>query len=353
MLDGKNATRMILGTLTCIGMIGCANLGERKAPTSYSAAAADKRGNDVPLVPVPPPPRSGMVDSRSLAPVPPMPPAQAPSSPNPQPPPITQVAAPADPVPMNPVVKASAPTLTPSPTPALVQVPTTPAQLYKAAVDAYNPIDSYIARMTRREQVNGVNKPEEVMLFKFRKNPWSVYFKWVGETGRGREAVYVKGLHEDKIHSLLAAGDVPFTPAGKRFSVAHDSFFVRSASRHPITEAGFGSCLTHVAALVQAAEKGDTSKGTVKVLGRQVRNDYPEPLDILEHVIPAGFEQGLPRGGRRLYGFGVENHLPVLVIAFDHKGDEVEFYRYDRLQFPATLDEDDFNPDRLWPNVKP
>ena len=59
--------------------------------------------------------------------------------------------------------------------------------------------------MRRREQINGKDKPEEVMLFKFRKQPRSVYFKWIGPAGNGREAIWVDGQHESKLHTLLAA----------------------------------------------------------------------------------------------------------------------------------------------------
>src|SRR5262249_19521642 len=66
-------------------------------------------------------------------------------------------------------------------------------RLFKQADDECAALDSYICRMTRREQVNGASKPEEMMLFKFRKQPFSIYFKWIGNEGKGREVVYVKG----------------------------------------------------------------------------------------------------------------------------------------------------------------
>jgi hypothetical protein len=56
----------------------------------------------------------------------------------------------------------------------------------------------------------------------------------------------------------------------------------------------------------------------------------------------------LPRGGRRLYCFDPDSHLPLLVITRNDQGQEVEFYRYDRLQTPVKLDADDFNPDKVW-----
>src|SRR5262249_58892648 len=83
-------------------------------------------------------------------------------------------------------------------------------RLYRDAVMAYAKQGSYIARLRRRESVPGRAKPEEVLLFKFREQPWSVHFKWLGDEGKGREVVYVRGQGDDKLHILTAAGDIPF-----------------------------------------------------------------------------------------------------------------------------------------------
>src|SRR6266852_5409842 len=112
--------------------------------------------------------------------------------------------------------------------------------LYREAAERYAKVDSYIVRLTRREQINGKDKPEEILLFKFRKEPWSVYFKWLGTESKGREVIYVRGHYENKIHTLLAACDIPLMPAGKRFAVTPDSPFVHSSTRHSIQEAGIG-----------------------------------------------------------------------------------------------------------------
>jgi hypothetical protein len=209
-------------------------------------------------------------------------------------------------------------------------------------------MDSYIARLTRREMVKDKMQPEEVLLFKFRKAPWSVYFKWLGKEGQGREVLYVKDRYENKIHTLLAAGDVPFVPAGKRMAVALDNVFVRSASRHPITQAGIGASVERLGGLLRALEHGDRTGGTLTGLGAVARPEFPRPLQMVEHLIPAGAEPALPRGGRRLYGFDPESALPVLVQTHDDRGQEVEYYLYDRLQYPVKLDNDDFDPDKLW-----
>ncbi len=221
-------------------------------------------------------------------------------------------------------------------------------RLHRLASDRYDGIDSYIARLTRREQVRGENKPEELMLFKFRKEPWSVYFKWLGPAGRGREVIFVNGKYENKIHTLLAAGDMPLAPAGKRLALPPDSILVRSASRHPVTEAGLGASIGRLGRVIEAVDRGDQRKGTLNDLGLISRPEFARPVPAVEHILPPGLDPNLPRGGRCLYCFNPENNLPVLVSMRDHLGQEVEYYFYDLIQFPVRLDDNDFDPDKMW-----
>ncbi len=307
---------------------------ELRIPASAVAGAAP----EIPVVPVPPPPRGG--DRKpAIQPVSAQGPALTPvPSPPPPPAPPPAAAAPVTPPPAAPSA-ATSPGATP-----------TARQLVQQAAERYAGIDSYIARLTRREQVNGKSQPEEVLLFKFRKEPWSVYFKWLGTTGQGREVVYVKNQYENKLHTLLAAGDHPLMGAGKRMSLPIDSIFVRNASRHPITEAGIGASVERLGRLLDAAEHGDKRGGTLTVLPAQNRPEFDKPVWVIEHTLPpgGGFDPSLPRGGRRLYVFDPDSKLPLLVTAVDDRGQEVEYYRYDRLQYPVKLDNDDFNPDKLW-----
>jgi hypothetical protein len=297
-----------------------------RIPASAVAAASP----DIPVVPVPPPPLGG--DRKpTIQPVA----AQGPSLTPPPPPP------PPSATPVTPPAAPAAPATSPGATP-------TVRQLVQQAAERYAGIDSYIARLTRREQVGGKNQPEEVLLFKFRKEPWSVYFKWLGKTSQGREVVYVKDQYENKLHTLLAAGDNPLLGAGKRMALATDSIFVRNASRHPITEAGIGASIERLGRLLDALEHGDKRGGTLTLLGAQNRPEFGKPAWVVEHVLPPGQDPSLPRGGRRLYGFDPDSKLPLLVTAVDDRGQEVEYYSYDRLQYPVKLDNDDFNPDKLW-----
>jgi hypothetical protein len=220
--------------------------------------------------------------------------------------------------------------------------------IYREAQDRYDSVDSYIVRLVRREQINGKDKPEEVMLFKFRKNPWSVYFKWLGTESKGREVVFAPGRYENKIHTLLAAGDIPFMPAGKRFAVAPDSPLVLSSSRHPIQRAGIGTLIESFGKLLSETDRNRQGQGPLKYLGLIQRPEFTHPCEAVEQTIVTGADPQSPRGGHRLWVFDPELKFPVLVITQDDTGHEVEYYCYDRFEFPVHLDEDDFNPDKLW-----
>jgi hypothetical protein len=219
--------------------------------------------------------------------------------------------------------------------------------LHQQAAARYAGIDAYVVQLRRREQVHGRDKPEELIRFKFRKQPWSVALKWIGSEGQGREVVYVKGQYENKIHTLLARGDMPFAPAGKRIALAPDSIFVRSASRHAITEAGLGNLIERFGQVLEATEKNPQAFGTLKYQGLLKRPEFEGQLEAAEQIIPPGVEPHLPRGGRRLWLFDPATHFPAGVLTWDDKSHEVEFYSYEQLQYPVQLDPDDFNPERL------
>jgi hypothetical protein len=236
--------------------------------------------------------------------------------------------------------------LTPAPAPRLAAV--TARQLYKTASERAATMDSYIVRLTRREMIKDKMNPEEVLLFKFRKNPWSVYLKWLGKEGQGREVVYVRGRYEGKIHTLLAAGDIPLMPAGRRMALLPDSFLVRSACRHPITEAGIGASIDRIGAVLAANERGDRRLGTMTLLADVRRPEFNRPVNALEHRFPPGYDTSLPRGGKRTYFFDPASGLPMLISTVDERGAMVEYYRYDRLLTGVKLDDSDFDPDTLW-----
>lgn len=220
-------------------------------------------------------------------------------------------------------------------------------QLYRKAAEQVAPMDSYVLRLKRREVANGRQKPEEIILFKFRREPFSVFLKWLGNEAKGREVVYVKGQYDNKIHTRVAAGDALLVPAGTVISLAVDSPLVKSSSRHPITQAGLEHFVERFGLLVDAVEK-KTYPGSVRYLGLLRRPEFEHQVEGVLQTIPAGAEASLPRGGQRLWFFDTRHHLPALMVTQDETGQEVEYYCHDRIEFPVSLDGDDFNPQQLW-----
>jgi hypothetical protein len=339
------------------------------APAPASPAPAPSIRSAQPALPP-----AAAPDSVSSPPTPfnPVPPVPRTAGPAPQTPPVPSTSQPPPKViddglgsqggPVNPQptlretvpVPAAMPPQREVPTPTTPPAPLKPAdaraklwQLYKQAAEQYDGIDAFTARLRRREQVKGKDNPEELLLFRFRKQPFSVYMKWIGPVATGREVVYVQGAYENKIHTRLSKAD-SFLMAGKRISLAPDSPMVRDSGRHSITEAGFGSLITRFGRLLEAIDKGDTRFGTLTYLGSQTRPEFKQSLEGAEQVIPAGADPQLPGGGRRLVLFDPASHLPVLISTRDDKGHEVEYYVYEEIQYPVRFTDDDFNPDRLW-----
>ncbi len=213
-------------------------------------------------------------------------------------------------------------------------------------------LDAYACRIRRREAIAGQPKPEELMVAKFRKEPYSVYFQFLGPEAKGREVVYVQGQHGNLIHTLTAAGDIPLVPGGSRFKIAPDSLLVKNKTRYPITEAGVGPLVERFGKLVQAVERGDARAGTVKYLGQAKRTEFEHKVEVVLHTIPPGWETQLSLGGKRLWCFDPGHGLPVLIVTYDDANREVEYYCHDRFEFPEHFRDDEFNPEKLWPQKK-
>ncbi len=224
-------------------------------------------------------------------------------------------------------------------------------ELYRLACQRYATVDGYIARLRRREQVGGKAGKEEIILLKFRKEPWSVYLRWIGSEAKDRQVVYVKNQYGNKIHTLTSISDSPIGAlgAGKHIPMAPDHPMVRARSRYPITETGVGAMIDRYSWILESCERGANRFGTLRYLGPLKRPEFDTPVEAVMQQIPPGVEPGLPDGGQRFWFFNTtSSHFPVLTIAQDNRGVEVEYYCYDNFLFPEHFRDDEFDPDRLF-----
>jgi hypothetical protein len=281
-----------------------------------------------------------------------LPPAQ--QQPPAQPPPQTAQPTPPQPRPaqdVKPAVVSTPPTSVPvstgSPTPPAGNSPL--RTLHRVCAERYATIDSYIVSLRRREVNNGSKQPEEELMLKFRKEPWSVYFKWLGKAYNGREVVFVKGRYSNQMHILMGANEGFLRPKGKRVDISPDDPMVKSNSRHSITEAGIGNMIERFGNLLDTDDTtSDPRAKLLRYIGPCKRPEYGDtPLEAVHQYIQPGREAQLPRGGQRWWFFDTTLRLPVMIITVDDRNQEVEYYSYDRFLFPGRLTDDEFNPDNL------
>ena len=121
-----------------------------------------------------------------------------------------------------------------------------PAQAIIAkSVAQYAKLTDFEAHFIKREVVKGTALPQDEMLYRFRKEPLSVYMKILSDEGKGREVMYVKGQFDNDMHVITGKGDT-FLGTGIKTTVEPDSRQAAAKSRRRIYEAGFGRTLTQL-----------------------------------------------------------------------------------------------------------
>ncbi len=225
-------------------------------------------------------------------------------------------------------------------------------KLLDAAIKIYAAVPDYEAKLVRREVVSGKALPTEELNYAHRKEPFSIYLAVTGETGKGREMLYVKGQNAGKLIVVTGKGDNALLGVGKRMELDPDSPLVTGKSRNRIYDAGMGKMLATIAKYVGQAESGKRGVDTVRLHEGTEGTDPKRPLNTIEIVFLPKDEPLLPKGGTRTYGFDADKKspsfgLPVQIVTLDEKGKEVEFYSFASFKIPAKLTDADFSPDRL------
>ncbi len=285
--------------------------------------------------PTPPPPPA---DPAPVSPVPPRPPEPAPVT----------VAPPTGPRP--PVVGAP-PQAATQPVPAAPQAAGAGlAKLADAAAKRWATIDTFEAKLTRREVVRGAAAQTEEVLIQIRREPYAVYMRNTGEVGRGREVLYNPSRHEDKVHAIVGEGDSRLYKAGNKApSLSPDSPLVKNKSRRSIRDAGPGTAVALFGRLAQAG-------ADLKYVGPAQRPEFPGlPLELVEQTVRPGAEPDAERGGVRSWYFDAKPDspsfgLPVLLTLVETGTTpprELEYYCYSQVKAPAGLTDADFGVERL------
>ena len=222
------------------------------------------------------------------------------------------------------------------------------------AADKWAKTDTYEAIVTRRELEPNKEFSEDTVLYQFRKEPMGVYIRALDEANMGREIIYSPTKHGDKIYSIIGKADArPFFPAGSKAPVVSPDFpMVKDKTRYSIREAGYGTPIKRIGNWVAKVESGKLPADNLLYLGSVNRKEYPYPLVCAQLNLRPGDDPFLPNGGMRQWFFdtnpdSTSNGFPVLIIATEPNGKEVEYYLFEKLKLGIQFTDADFSPDRL------
>jgi hypothetical protein len=257
-------------------------------------------------------------------------------------------------VPDSPLVPA--PSVQPTPMPSVQPTVGGDLKVVRALVDQaakkFAETPDFEAKLTKRETVSGKKQPTEEMRFLFRQEPFSVRLTVIGEQGRGREVLYVKGQNAGKLIIVTGEGDNRLLGAGKKLELDSDSPLATSRTRGKIEDSGLGRPIRVLSKFVQDATDGKRSADTIKSLGAVEWKEFTKPVDGVEVTLKPGDDSLLPKGGKRLYYFDADPkspsyRLPVLIITYEPNDVEVEYYLFTDFKLPANLTDADFSPEKL------
>jgi hypothetical protein len=224
-------------------------------------------------------------------------------------------------------------------------------QLVAQAHQAADRLTDYRVRLRRREVIGDKQGMEETLMLTVRNHPFCVHVKCLpGSENEGREMLYVAGKPDAPMHVLTGKGDVI---SGLHMEVGVHCDRVMANSRHGIDEAGFSHSIERLNSALERYLAGQAGTGEFEPIGLQPRSESRVPMDVVVQHISPQQEKLLPHGGKRYWHFNTdpdaaERHLPTLVITFDDRGQQVEYYCFDRLLPRVVLESSDFDPERRW-----
>ena len=209
----------------------------------------------------------------------------------------------------------------------------------RASRDDVRKLPGYSCTFSKNEQLKKGSPLKQVMVLKFRREPFSVYLKFV-EPHAGREVIYIDGQNKGKMQvheaSGLASmiGTVSISPTGSD---------AMKESRYPITMIGMEKMLETIVADWEASQKHSTVK-----VDRYPKAKIGETECVMFEVLFSQAHESIKFHKTRLY-FDKKSNLPRRVeqYAFPAKAGEqpplVEEYSYSDVKTDAPLADRDFD----------
>lgn len=210
---------------------------------------------------------------------------------------------------------------------------------------AYASVKDYTATFSRGEVLRGKPRPEETIALKFRE-PLQVYMRWLSESGKGREAIFVKGRDNDKVlvHEpgwLSGHFTVLLPPDGPT---------IMNRSRHPFDEIGIGRIIELIISTFEKANQ----LGELELRDLGTTRDNGRTMQVIEGILPKDPAKQY-YCYRAIVTIDEEWKLPVAVKVYDWDDRLIEHYRYTNIQINPGLTDLDFstgNPNYDFPKTR-
>ena len=213
-----------------------------------------------------------------------------------------------------------------------------PLQLLIDCRAAQQGVTGFTTIFTKHERIKGELREQETMLMKCRYAPFSVYFKWLRNPKKDREAIYREGNYDNKV-----LGHQPPLPITAK--LVPNSPDALKESLRPITLAGFRNTLDAMIKVTSEAKKaGDLH---IFCINDDMYNGRPAYCIV----------RMLPKTGAYPYFLlyvyvDKEWMVPVRIAAFDWDDNLVSCYTFSDVKLNAPLTDTDFdrdNPDYGYP----
>ena len=209
-----------------------------------------------------------------------------------------------------------------------------PDEWLREAEAAYDKVTGYTAVFHKQQRVAGALLPEETILLKCRKTPFSLYMKWIQAPYKGSELLYVAGWNQDRAR-VHRGGLLRFVT----FNLHPRHPGLMAGNLRPVTSTGIGylleSVATHIRKANRAGELVFYEWGAETVYGRKTR--------VLEAVFPKERAEHYD-GYRFVINQDAESKIPVRIRVYDRDAQLVENYGYENLVLNAPLADADFDP---------
>lgn len=209
-----------------------------------------------------------------------------------------------------------------------------PEEWLREAEAAYDRVTSYTAVFHKQQRVAGKLLPEETILLKCRRTPFSLYMKWIRTPYKGSELLYVTGWNENRIRAHRG-GILRFVT---RNLDPRDPGLMAGNLR-PVTSTGIGYLLETVATNIRKAIK----VGELTFSERGAETVYGRNTQVLEMVFPKERAKDYD-GYRYVINQDVESKILVRIRVYDRDDQLVENYGYENLDLNAPLADAAFDP---------